>query len=542
MQGRKHMYFSCMQARKYEEDRSSEKYHRASLTRCQEKGMAIDKVQRELTVFLLAQMMDLSVDAWGVVRRYMNLMDWGKACTTSRASYAMKRDIVVACLHSEQHARSLAGTAEQLCMEQLQLDRWPKCHCLWLNLHRLPQEIGLSQAQIDEIKKASEALPLLRCLHVVGRNYPNVATESSIEAVLIDSLARHASVLMLKYVNMRVPFDLPILQHLVLEFKPLDTRSITQNYGPVYENPFAAISRLENLKTLYIHYHRYCPFKAFRRRRHTLRGDADLTGCVHLQNVTLRDVTFQGKLVLTACMGLQHVTLQDVTFRGELALPAGCPVQVINERSCLIADIGTLAEQVTALTVHTVSDEDLQPWRCILGKNWLLQCTPAITLHKLKRLQVNLRKEDFADGFTRGEEKVLTMIVEDVPTLEIFEVDMQCNLSLYTEFGHRLTSLVIIASGTLQIDGLHRMPASKQTYLQSGGAFKSPSFKLAAKYPFEREIFLGVRFDDHVRFWQHGWIVQMPANFQPSNLKQCYCGACPSCLAQAGVPILCKHA
>ncbi len=451
---------------------------------------------------LCAEIMDFPVDTWGLMRQYMGGRDGGKACCTSRASNAMRRHFVVADLRGEQPAGSHEGKAEQLHMKQLRLDMWPRCHSLWVNLSRLPIATEVTQSQIEEIKEASEALPVLHSLHIIGRDCQWVPpAENSIEAVLMDLLARHASVVTLKYINMRVPFNLPILQHLVLEFKPFHTSNGAQDYGPAYNNPFAAISKLENLKTLYVHYHRYRLPKGFfasPRKRHTLGGAADLTGCVHLQHVTLRDVTYQGKLVLTACMRLQQVTLQDVAFRGELALPIGRPVQIMSERTFLNDNIGTLAEHVTMLSLHSMSVEDLQCWGGILGNNWLFQYAPANMLQNLKRLRVNLRKEDFAAEFTRGEKEVLYMIVEDVPSLEDFELEMQCNLSILMGLGHALTSLVIIASGTLEIRGTEKMPPSKYTYFQSGGA-SLPCFKLAAKAPFEREIWTGVRLDDHIK-------------------------------------------
>ena len=57
-----------------------------------------------------------------------------------------------------------------------------------------------------------------------------------------------------------------------------------------------------------------------------------------------------------------------------------------------------------------------------------------------------------------------------------------------------------------------------------------------------QESWAGVRLLEYVKEEQHGWTARMIANFQPRDLHECCCGACPACLAQAGVPILCDQA
>ena len=416
----------------------------------------------KLMVFLLAEIMDLYINAWGIVRQYMGLIDWGKACGTSRASYAMKHNVVLAFLPSERPVWGLEGLVERVCMEQLQLDRWPKCYFLCFNLQRLPKGTELSQSQINKIKKASEALPLLQGLHIISRDYPYLATESSFEAVLINSLARHASVLTLKALPKMItlPFDLPTLQHLVLEMAAISTTPFCfgEDNGPMHRNPFKAIRGLKNLKTLYIHYYRSpacCKQK--------IAGLVNLFACVHLQHVTLRNVIFMGQLVLTACMRLQHITLHDVSFKGNLVLPEGCPLNVTNERRCLSNDIGNVAELVTGLTLHSATDWELQTRGCTPDTNWLLQHAPH--MQNLKSLRVNLREKDVSDLYTYRKREEVHLIIESVPSLEVLELQMQCNLFISLDFAHALTSLVVIATGTLRL--AHKARVYARTNLEA---------------------------------------------------------------------------
>ena len=85
------------------------------------------------------------------------------------------------------------------------------------------------------------------------------------------------------------------------------------------------------------------------------------------------------------------------------------------------------------------------------------------------------------------------------------------------------------------------MTALKQMYLRSGAAFL-PGFKNKLEELYAMEPKTQVRLLDHVRDGQEGWIAQVPANFQPNDLQQCWCGACSDCLVRAGVPILCDQA
>ena len=117
----------------------------------------------------------------------MNPTEWAIACGFSRESFAMRLKILVAELCSK-HA-----SHRHICMGQLQLDQWPACHSLNLNLWQLGENVRLDPAQIQRLDSASKALPLLQCLHLVGRGQVPLR-DSTIEGLLVRLLARHVSV------------------------------------------------------------------------------------------------------------------------------------------------------------------------------------------------------------------------------------------------------------------------------------------------------------------------------------------------------------
>ena len=242
-----------------------------------------------------AQVTDLPPDVWSIVREDMNPTEWAIACGFSRESFAMRLKILVAELCSK-HA-----SHRHICMGQLQLDQWPACHSLNLNLWQLGENVRLDPAQIQRLDSASKALPLLQCLHLVGRGQVPLR-DSTIEGLLVRLLARHVSVLTLQVKTVDMPLDLlPNLQHLVLD---LDTIPARQDYTQTHGSLFSAISMLKGLRTLYVQSApNACSWSA------TGDGSEDLTGCKHLH----------------------HVVLQDFKYGGMLALPAGCCLHAICE-------------------------------------------------------------------------------------------------------------------------------------------------------------------------------------------------------------------
>lgn len=213
--------------------------------------------------------MDLPPDVWGTIRLRMTSKEWAKACRTNRASFAMRWRAGLAKLRSKR-----AGH-RHLCMGQLQLHRWRACHSLHLSMWQLGKDVRLNAAQLKKLHTASEALPLLQCLHLVGRDVVTL-TESSIEGILIRLLARHAPVLRLVCKTITMPLGfLPNVQHLLLDLDAIATR---QTHGSF----FTAISSLKGLKTLYLQ----SAENALSGTTATDRA-ADLSPCVHLQHVVL---------------------------------------------------------------------------------------------------------------------------------------------------------------------------------------------------------------------------------------------------------------
>ena len=140
----------------------------------------------------------------------------------------------------------MLSTDEQL-SGQLQLDRWPACQSLCFNLRRLYRAVELTEAQIEQLTHAGALLPMLRCLHIIGNPYLEEA-QGSVEAVLLNILARHASVLTLHVSVIEPPLRLPKLQHLVLHLAP-----VMKGLRKELETFFPCMSTLTSLKTLYVH-------------------------------------------------------------------------------------------------------------------------------------------------------------------------------------------------------------------------------------------------------------------------------------------------
>lgn len=184
---------------------------------------------------------------WCLIKGLLSLREWARACGTSPTTYALRTPPIVAA-----EVRGGLGSVYQDLLEQIQLDMWSACHSSWrsllppveaggrtkigctmksrfhlirqlhldrwgashsiyFDLWQLHEAAGVTSAQLEQMRVASRALPLLHCLHVVGR--PNVPlTESSVEGVLVSLLARHAAVLTLQVKSISMPLSLPNLQ------------------------------------------------------------------------------------------------------------------------------------------------------------------------------------------------------------------------------------------------------------------------------------------------------------------------------------------
>ncbi len=172
---------------------------------------------------------------------------------------------------------------------------------------------------------------------------------------------------------------------------------------------------------------------------------------------------------------------------------------------------------------------------------WLLEYIPR--MENLKHLRLLMTEECIAEESRK--EGVLKVHFKSgvTPNLEILELEMPCGADVEMDPIPPLKVLVLISTGTLQLHELIRQAPQtlKQVYLQSRKAFP-PDYKTELETSCAQDSWAGLRLLEYLKEGQDSWTAQMPKGFQPNNLRECYCGACPECLARAGVPILCDQA
>ena len=161
------------------------------------------------------QAMYLPIEVWAMISKNMAPREWAVACGACSTTYMLRKPLVVAEVRTRLNnpGQSLAG--------QLQLDKWRTCHSLCLDLRQIGEVLKVTEAQSKQIEQAGSTLPLLHCLHLVGSSYDVVKVESSVQALLLDILAKHVSVLTLEVRFVGVPLNLPNLHHLVLHLVPV---------------------------------------------------------------------------------------------------------------------------------------------------------------------------------------------------------------------------------------------------------------------------------------------------------------------------------
>ena len=453
------------------------------------------------------------MDLWRTVKDQLTRKEWGKACGTSRAFWSLRWPLLAAQVHNT------PGNNGHDLMRQLQLDRWPAFQSLRHNLWHLHEAVKLTPDQSAELDLASNALPLLHCLHIIGRDQVPL-THSSAEGVLVRLLARHALVLTLQVKTVAMPLDLPTLQHLVLN---LDADPTGQGHRQTHCALFPALSMLKGLQTLFIQSHRTTTSGT-----PTIKNATDLTACVHLQ----------------------YVVLQDVRHEGMIVLPAGCFLHVVSERTYLRENTVGIERLVTGLTLRQASLLKLDQLYSFDFKTMrLLYCNLGIV--NLRQLRVNLTRENFANQHKeKGELHV--NIGPGMPKLEVVELNIHHDLAIFLNFSRELTSLVVIAAGSLQVHlpNVYRSTSwmstqarntTKMLYLQSCAAL-SPRYKSGLKRYYARHPHSALRLLDYIKEGHNGWTAQKPSSFHPGNVQHCCCNACPECLAHAGVPVVCDEA
>lgn len=133
----------------------------------------------------------------------------------------------------------------------------------------------------------------------------------------------------------------------------------------------------------------------------------------------------------------------------------------------------------------------------------------------------------------------------NLPALKVLELDAQQDVDLYILDGLALESLVLIATGALEMHTTlcdAPMTTLKHMYLKSGATLAQKYKKKLEASCWSDKPWPELQILEHIREEQGGWVVQVPSNFQPSEFQQCWCGACYDCLVRAGVPILCDQA
>ena len=340
----------------------------------------------ELTLLPHAQAMDLPSELWVVVSQCMTTRDWARACCTNRATYALRRLLVAA------EVRGELGTHEGL-TRQLQHNRWPACHTLTLNLRQLAWAVDttITQAQKDQISRACSALPLLRCLHLIGRDEVPLM-ECSFEGMLASLLARHASVLSLQVKTIAMQLHLP---NLVLNFGPWWAHH--DEWQPhAHAQVFPAISTLKALKTL-------CTQSPGLTQ---IYQHADLKGCKHLQ-----------------C-----VAVQNVQFCDSIYLPAGCALHAAGD----ILSLDTLVSHIhcSRVTVHHKIRMKLDVWyhKCLQEHYRCL----AHSIYNVKQLRLILDKGNLKEQhvYTDRVQEDITFGPDSTPRLEVLELDAPCSMTV----------------------------------------------------------------------------------------------------------------
>ncbi len=170
---------------------------------------------------------------------------------------------------------------------------------------------------------------------------------------------------------------------------------------------------------------------------------------------------------------------------------------------------------------------------------------------RLKRLQLCLDKKGLHEQDKQEGELCVLFMSDHTPSLEVLVLEVQCNLRMRIDPTPRLVSLIVIATGTLQVRvyelepllALLRPPPAPEAstlqhmYLQSGAALL-PKYRADMEASGTTQSWAGIRLLQNVKKEEHGWTARMPGSFQPGDVHACCCGACPECLARSGVPIL----
>ena len=394
---------------------------------------------------------------------------------------------------------------EQGLAKQLQLDKWTACHSLCLNTRfiHLYGAASVTEAHITQIKQAGRLLPLLQCLHIIGSYYDDVKAENSVQALLIEVLARHVSVLTLEIHVVGVPLEFPNLQHLVLHMLPF--RDLDG-----FAAHFPELNGLISLKTLYL----------------------------QAEDATLK---MRGTLQLQGCARLQHVALRKVYFKGPLTLPSGCLLHIFGKPGKLYHSVNSaIANSVSGLTLRHSTEWALKYPSCVPLLLW------APVMQGLKVLQLILSKKS-QHKYSLWDSVRIDFDSGKLPCLEVLEVIVHSSLSIHINPKLPLRSIIVATAGHLLLRHLSDLVSChtprytlKELYYQSGAPLL-PAYHVCLERYYTTELGPQMRLSKSYKGRNSGWTMRMPVTFTPSNMQKCCCNACPECLARAGVPIMCDN-
>ena len=368
----------------------------------------------------------LPIGVWAMISDCMTPREWAVACGTCPTAYKLRKRFVA--------AEVIMGLnkAEQDLAWQLQLDKWPACHSLCFNTRfiNLYGAASITEAQIRQIQQAGHLLPLLQCLHIIGSCYDDVKAGNSVQALLIEVLAKHVSVLTLEIHVVGVPLEFPNLQHLVLHLHPFSDLAD-------FAAHFPSLKQLVNLRTLYLQ-SEYMTLK--------MRGTLELQGCARLQ----------------------HVALRNLYFEGPLFLPSGCLLHVFGEPKLYNNVNSAIANSVSGLTLRHSTEWAMEHSSCVPLLTW------APVMRGLKVLRLILSKEGL-QRHSLWDSMRIDFDSGKAPCLEVLEVVVYSSLSIYIDPKLPLRSISVTTAGHLVLRHLSD-PVSchtprytlKELYFQSG--------------------------------------------------------------------------
>ena len=228
----------------------------------------------------------------------------------------------------------------------LQLDKWPTCHTLYLNLWRMLEVVEATPAQIRKISQANTALPLLQYVHIIGRDeepFTDSDSEDDADNLLMSILANRAPDLTGRVKVIETPLDLPSLQHLVLDLGTTWGRELRYTLMRF----FPMLSMLEGVKAPKLE-------SLF---------------------VSLPAITVSGPTDLTTFENLRRVATQRVRFEGLLALPAGCCFHALSMPQYVREVTKTMAHLVSGIALNRMQRWNLKTNR-FWNTKWFLMMHP----------------------------------------------------------------------------------------------------------------------------------------------------------------------